>query len=164
MVVICLGSCRQVKASAPYPRVSLFLNHLKASIQSRPQEGIIRGGGAGWYPLTASEIRGIMRYLSRRGVTVSDVNLDHGMPRTYSLRQVQTQIQKREGEVFDQLCEVDELCSYQDPNVSQVRYKVIRGGLIVFTVDDLERLTFKYEQGHLQLRNMDNLRVYGGGP
>lgn len=70
-----LGFCGQVQASAPYPRILVFLNSLKDAIESRPQSGVILDGGADWYPLSDSQIRGIMRCLSQQGVTISDVNL-----------------------------------------------------------------------------------------
>jgi len=71
-----------------------------------------------------------MRSLSQQGVTVSDVTVDHGAAQTYSRRQARMQLRRREGKVFDQLCNVNRLYTDDNPNLAQayLHYKVTKDG------------------------------------
>lgn len=167
LALLCLITCIPAQASttAGRVRVAAFLSGLTVALQSTIQYGIVRQGGAEFRPLSASQIKGVMSYISPQGLSVSDVNVNSGEVHRYSVGQVRRQMQQREGIVFRQLWQTRLLYSWpDDPDVRRVRYRAIKNGLTATMFAGQERLTFGLEAGRLQLQRMDNFHADGDGP
>ena len=137
-----------------YKRAAQFLQLLARS-QGRGQSETF-GGRKVAFP----DVKRVLSYVSSRGVTIVDVNENHGRPLVLSRTILGRDLKRTGSSAFDSFAYVGYIYNLDYSRGSQLSCTPTKSGVIV-EIPSGHRFTWTRENGRLQLRKLEYLRVEG---
>ena len=117
-----------------------------------PKDGFNAMNAPSW------DLSKLMYYISRNGITFSDVN--SRLVGSFSKDQIKAQLSERKGDIFQSFAHLSHIYSIPYKQYSELHFEGVKNGVII-NIGGWYRLTFQYVDGNPYLIKLDYEELEG---